>query len=322
MIRAAAAAVVAAFLVLALNAGGQKYSPVMDAAFSCSDGDTMRWSSGSWACAAPTAAEGSIPAGAILMVDSGTCPTGFTEHAALGASRFAMGTTNAAGDVGNTGGANTFTPAGTNSAPTFTGNALGTHSHGAGTLATSAHSGAAVADHAAHTHTVTTNVAVDDHASHTHTYSQVINHTHTVSVTDPGHVHAQASQTATTGGASSWEHGAIDASSTAAETLNTASATTGITATTANPAGGVATGTTAGPSATLSHTVTNNQVTSGNPSATLSHSVTQPADHTLSGSTQAITAGTPAGTVSAPTFTGTPADQRPAYVKVIYCEKN
>lgn len=71
-----------------------------------------------------------------------------------------------------------------------------------------------------------------DHASHTHTYTDV-----------PAHTHTQASQTATTGGVSSWEHGAIDTSSTAAETLTTGST-------------GVAQGTTAGPSATLTHTGT------------------------------------------------------------------
>lgn len=155
----------------------------------------------------------------------------------------------------------------------------GEETGGAKTKAISAHSGAAVADHSAHTHSVTSNVAVGDHASHTHDYTQIVNHTHAVNITDNGHVHTQASQTATTGSVSSWEHGTIDTSSTAAETLNTGSATTGITATTSNPAGGVATGTTAGPSATLSHSVTNNAVTSGNPSATLTHSVTQPSDH-------------------------------------------
>lgn len=42
------------------------------------------------------------------------------------------------------------------------------------------------------------------------------------------------------------------------------------------------------------------------PSATLSHSVTQPDDHTLSGASAAVSGGTPSGTVSAPTFTGSP----------------
>lgn len=138
----------------------------------------------------------------------------------------------------------------------------GEETGGAKTKAISAHAGTAVSAHAGTT--------VADHASHTHQYSEIVNHTHAVNITDNGHVHAQASQTATTGAVSSWEHGAIDTSSTAAETLNTASAVTGITATTSNPAGGVATGTTVGPSATLSHSVTQ-------PSA---HTVTQPDAHT------------------------------------------
>jgi len=69
-------------------------------------------------------------------------------------------------DAGGTGGSNTHTPAGTVSQPTFTGDALATHNHGIGTYvaaapaftgtqATITHSGTAVADHAAHTHTVT-----------------------------------------------------------------------------------------------------------------------------------------------------------------------
>jgi hypothetical protein len=78
-------------------------------------------------------------------------------------------------------------------------------------------------------------------------FSSVINHTHTVSVTDPGHVHIVTSQTATTGSATSYEHGTLDTSSAEAEaTETTASNTTGITAGTANPGGGVASITPAG----------------------------------------------------------------------------
>lgn len=101
------------------------------------------------------------------------------------------------------------------------------------------------------------------------TSSAVMNHTHSVSVTDPGHNHTQnahthtqdahshviTSQTATTGGATSYEHGTLDTSSAEAEATETTAAatavnqnatatnnsnTTGITATTANPVGGVA----------------------------------------------------------------------------------
>jgi len=108
---------------------------------------------------------------------------------------------------------------------------------GAKTKAISAHSGTAVADH----------------SSHTHTYTEVLNHTHAVTITDPGHAHTQT--TSATDGATT----RADASSggtTYNNVANINSNTTGITASTANPAGGVASGTTAGPSATLTHSVT------------------------------------------------------------------
>lgn len=111
-----------------------------------------------------------------------------------------------------------------------------------------------------------------DHAAHTHAYSQIVNHTHTVTVTDPGHNHTQS------GHSHSMPVGATDDTSApfdradagtntggANATTNTNSATpaiqgntTGITATTANPAGGVASGTTDNPSATLTHSTENN----------------------------------------------------------------
>ena len=124
---------------------------------------------------------------------------------------------------------------------------------GAKTKAISAHTGTAVADH----------------ASHTHSYTEVLNHTHGVTITDNGHFHTLATGTGATGNFSQ-VIGSVDTTSGgtgAAPTqtsLGTRSSTntTGITATTANPAGGVASGTT------------------GAPSATLTHSVTQPAAHT------------------------------------------
>jgi hypothetical protein len=78
-------------------------------------------------------------------------------------------------------------------------------------------------------------------------FSGVINHTHAVNVTDGGHSHPYKSQSATTGAATTYEHGVTDTSSTGAnEGVTTDSATTGITATTSNPAGGVASITPAG----------------------------------------------------------------------------
>lgn len=88
-------------------------------------------------------------------------------------------------------------------------------------------------DHAALTHSGT---AVADHASHTHTYTQVPNHVH--SFTDL--------RGATTGSATTTR--------AVTESSDTSSTATGLK--TGNPDGGVATGTTAGPSATLSHSVT------------------------------------------------------------------
>ena len=265
-----------------------------------------------WRPLISTSTGGSLPTGAIILIVSGSCPSGFTEEASLN-GKFVLGTLNGSGDVGGAGGADNVIPSGTNSAPTFTGNALaghahtftgsalaghahtftgsalGTHQHGTGTYATSAHSG----------------TAVDNHASHTHTYTDV-----------PNHVHVQTAHSAATGPNVGY---GVDASTNTAVTSGYS---------TANPTGGVATGTTAGPSATLTH------------------SVTQPSAHTLSGSSEAISGGTPtgsldsvsagtptgtldsvsggtpAGSVAAPVFTGNSFDNRPAFVKVIFCRAN
>lgn len=111
---------------------------------------------------------------------------------------------------------------------------------GAKTKTISAHSGTAVADH----------------ASHTHTYTEVPNHTHPVNITDPGHTHLTQRYPTSTGASSGFTIDTSMSGTLADNTLPTKSNTTGITATTSNPSGGVATGTTAGPSATLTHSVT------------------------------------------------------------------
>lgn len=148
--------------------------------------------------------------------------------------------------------------------PGATGGAA-THSHADHPALT--HSGTAVADHAAQAHS---GAAVADHASHTHTYSQIVNHTHPV--TDPGHTHLTQRYPTATGGSSGFTIDTSMSGTLADNTLPTKSATTGVT--TQNPAGGVAQGTTDGPSATLSHAVTQ---PSDHPA--LSHGVTQPNAH-------------------------------------------
>jgi hypothetical protein len=72
------------------------------------------------------------------------------------------------------------------------------------------------------------------------TSSAVVNHTHDVTVTDPGHTHVENSNNATTGGLRGWGAADTSTSSSTATGYSTASATTGITASTANPGGGVA----------------------------------------------------------------------------------
>lgn len=110
---------------------------------------------------------------------------------------------------------------------------------GAGTSAPGSTGGAAT-----HTHSVTSNVSVADHSSHTHTYTEVPNHTHLMT-----NLLCRSSGTGS--------------DSTIVNALPDPTAALAGPYATDNPTGGVATGTTNGPSATLSHAVTNNAVTSG-----------------------------------------------------------
>ena len=93
--------------------------------------------------------------------------------------------------------------------------------------------------------------SVQDHAAHTHSYSDVVNHTHPVNITDPTHQHNQrVINSGTAGTAGTQGASAVDTGAAGKDGLTS----TGITATTSNPAGGVASGTTGNPSATLTHT--------------------------------------------------------------------
>lgn len=62
--------------------------------------------------------------------------------------------------------------------------------------------------------------------------------------------------------------------------------------------------------------------TTAGPSATLTHSVTQPSAHTLSGTSQSVTGGTPAGSINSQSFTGTQFSNLPAFTRVIFCQKS
>lgn len=82
-------------------------------------GDSTRFLRGDWSWQVPSS--GGLPSGLIVMTLT-SCPAGFSEVASL-SGKFVLGTVAANGNVGTTGGSDNITPAGTNSAPAFTGNA-------------------------------------------------------------------------------------------------------------------------------------------------------------------------------------------------------
>lgn len=77
--------------------------------------------------------------------------------------------------------------------------------------------------------------------AHTHSYSDVVNHTHPVSISDPQHHHTQQTRNTGSLGTSGSASSTNTNDNSQGQTLD---ASTGITATTSNPAGGVASGTT------------------------------------------------------------------------------
>lgn len=155
-------------------------------------GTLKRYTGSAWEAVGGGSGE-SVPSGSILLIASGSCPTGYSEETSLNGKTL-VGTLAANGNVGTTGGSDTITPAGTVSQPTLTMNS----------------------------------------------FSAVINHTHDVTVTDPGHSHVENSNGATTGGLRGWPAADTSTNTSTATGYSTASATTGITASTVNPSGGVA----------------------------------------------------------------------------------
>lgn len=260
------------------------------------------------------------PVGAIFLSAVSDDPAtllGYGTWTAIGAGKVLVGLNSGDPDfdtLGETGGAKTVTPTGTNSAPTFTGSALSIHSHGVGTIAPSAHSGTAVASHPAHTHDVTTNVAVANHTFTQPTISWPASvptasgaaSNVSATINEPSFtITGTKFSTSASGTAAATAYNGVTIGNGATSVTNPAQTVTVTNGTMTQPtiAWPASVPTNAG-GAVSAHFVTNNAVTSGDPSATLNHSVTQPSDHTMSGSTASVSAGTPAGTVSAPTFTG------------------
>jgi len=294
-----------------------------------------------WLCIAGSWAQqggggGSIPVGSILLIVSGSCPAGFAEETTLNGKTL-FGTVAANADVGGIGGADSITPAGTVSQPTFTGNALAGHVH--------SFTGAALAGHGhtftgsalgTHLHGVGTYAA----AAPTFTGAALGTHLHgvgTLAASAPtftgaassvvvNHVHVQSVNSAATGGLSGYT----------ADTSTNTSATSGYS--TANPTGGAASYTPAGTNSAPTLSGSDAAITAGTPAGTnnapaLSGSsaavgagtpagtLDSVSGGTPAGTLDSVGAGTPAGTVSQPTFAGNSFDNRSAFVKVIFCRK-
>ena len=264
-----------------------------------------------------------VPSGSTIAITTGTCPSGYTENDNL-AGLVAVGTTHAAGNVGGTGGSSSYTPAGTNSTPTFSGAVDTTSAVSAGTPAGTNSSGG---------------------------FSEG-------AISWPAGVPTNASG-AFTEGALSWPAGVPTAASITAGTpagtnsgaafsVTTAEYGSGTTAYVATHMGGTTLA-----SGTTSITLSTQPTFAGSALAVHTHTISWPAGvptiaagsftqptvswpagvpTIASGSfTQPTFAGnalaththtlTPTGTVSTPSFSGTPATITPPYILVIWCSK-
>ncbi len=220
----------------------------------------------------------SLPSGMIAFVDTGSCPTGFTEVAKSG--NYLLLTVAANADAGANGGSNSYTPAGSVAAPTFTGNAATL----TGTVAQPTFTGNAA--------TLTGTVAQPTFTGTP--FSSVINHTHVITMT----WNVQGGTTASTTGTHVMTSAATGGSARAPTSGDVVSASE------ANPSGGVASITPAG---TVSQpALTMNSYTPGG-------TVSQPG--------LTMNSYTPGGSNSAPAFTGNSATLQPTYYKVIPCKK-
>jgi len=222
------------------------------------------------------ASASAVPPGSMLLIDSGNCPATYTEVATL-AGRSVIGTLAASMDVGTTGGTDAITPTGTNSVPTFAGQAGAVGAHtiswpaGVPTFAGSAL--------ATHTHTFTGNAL----GTHAHELPFQL---------------ASATVFRQTAAATFGTGTSRAATATQTHTANTTSAAVALSQ-------AITAGTPAG---------TNTAITAGTPAGTIAWPAGVPTMGTVNF--------TPTGTVTAPVLTGTQFDNRSAFARVIFCKKD
>lgn len=182
-----------------VGTGGIGYGPSLPS--TCSSGDVFvtttspamsictaanTWASVGWTTSA-------VPSGAIMFIESGTCPAGFTQDTSLNGV-MVRGTIAANSDVGTTGGADTITPTVaslTAAAQTFTGSSATTSAVSAGTpagtnSATATSGNCAATNIAAGTGSTTACKATSPNLTvpaETFTGSALATHTHTLTAT-------------------------------------------------------------------------------------------------------------------------------------------
>lgn len=294
------------------------------------------------------------PVGSVFVSVVATNPAtllGFGTWSAFGAGRVLVGldAADTSFDVAEeTGGAKAVAAAGTNSTPAFTGSALATHAHQAGTITPSAHAGATVADHSAisaHSGATVGNHTFTQPTAHSnHVVTQPANHVVTQPATHSAHAalatHAHELpfiKVAGATGALRMLASSIFGTGTSRAPESVSAAPTALTTAAAVALSqAVSAGT---PDAHSAHSGTAVDAHSGtavdahsahsggavdahtvgqaaNHSAISSHTVGQANAHTMSGTSEAVTAGTPAGTVSTPTFTGSATSVVQPYIVV------
>ena len=261
--------------------------------------------------------ESTLPHGSIIMM-LGPCPAGFAESSAL-VGKFTLGTSTANGDVGTTGGSNSYTPAGTNGTAAFTpAGSNGTVSFTpAGSNTSGAYSEGAISWPAG----VPTN-ASGAFSEGAISWPAGVPTTASVSAGTPAGTNGTVTVATTSGSLAGASSGAFSkiagvnpgsAFTVGAETF-TGSALAGHTHTMSWPAGvpTIAGGTFTQP--TVSWPAGVPTIAAG--------SFTQPTFTGNAGTVPGETFTGQAGTVPAQAFSGTPATITPSYIKVIACVKN
>lgn len=248
---------------------------------------------------------GAYPLGGLFITTYSSCPVGTAEVTALNGAML-EGTIAANGDVGTTGGSNnitptgsnataSFTPAGTVAAPTFTGSA--------GTVPAEAFTGTAGTVSA---ETISWPAGVPTFAG-----SALATHTHTVTPTGTNGTATVATTSGSLAGANSGAFSKVGGSSPGSSFTVPAETFTGSSDTTSAVSAGTPAGTVAWPAG-----VPTNATASFTPAGT-----NATVSFTPAGTNSAPVFTGNAGTVPAETWTGNSFDNRPAFVKVIFCTK-